>query len=132
MPLVRPVSAPIAQHHQQTDNLAPARITKLSARSNFLGRTIPARASASAVKPSRAARTQISCQASPYSLDPSIASFQYQPVELSTSLVQSYDFLVLGSGIAGLTYALKVCFATDIFQQLTSYSRSVMIRQYDL
>ncbi|KAL0039277.1 hypothetical protein WJX79_001159 [Trebouxia sp. C0005] len=37
-----------------------------------------------------------------------IASFQYHPAELSTSFVQSYDFLVLGSGIAGLTYALKV------------------------
>lgn len=51
---------------------------------------------------------RISCQASPYNFDPSMASLQYQPIDLPTPSVRTYDFLVLGSGIAGLTYALKV------------------------
>lgn len=55
-----------------------------------------------------AAAKQIKCQAFEYNLDPSIAKFDYQPAELPTATVQTYDFLVLGSGIAGLTYALKV------------------------
>lgn len=36
-------------------------------------------------------------------------SLEYEPLELPASAVKTYDFLVLGSGIAGLTYALKVC-----------------------
>lgn len=81
---------------------------KLSDTSTFLDRQLTLRASASARKRYKAAASRISCQASSYSLDPSIASFQYQPADLPSTLVQSYDFLVLGSGIAGLTYALKV------------------------
>ena len=55
-----------------------------------------------------AAAKQIKCQAFEYSLDPSIAKFDYQPAELPNTTVQTCDFLVLGSGIACLTYALKV------------------------
>ena len=60
-----------------------------------------------------AAAKQIKCQAFEYSLDPSIAKFDYQPAELPTANVQTCDFLVLGSGIAGLTYALKVYLIHD-------------------
>ena len=35
-------------------------------------------------------------------------ALEYQPLELPASAAKTYDFLVLGSGIAGLTYALKV------------------------
>ena len=82
---------------------------KLSDSSTFLDRKLTLSASASARKLYKAAASRVSCQASSYSLDPSIASFQYQPADLPSTLIQSYDFLVLGSGIAGLTYALKVC-----------------------
>ena len=82
---------------------------KLSDTSTFLDRKLTLSASASARKLYKAAASRISCQASSYSLNPSIASFKCQPADLPSTLVQSYDFLVLGSGIAGLTYALKVC-----------------------
>ena len=39
---------------------------------------------------------------------PKPSSSQYSAERPSPSLVETYDFLVLGSGIAGLTYALKV------------------------
>ena len=77
--------------------------------SAYLGNSLR-RASANqtkATKPAVVAKL-IKCQAFQYGLDPSMAKFDYQPMELPTAPVQTYDFLVLGSGIAGLTYALKV------------------------
>jgi len=38
----------------------------------------------------------------------SMANARRQRYESDTPLVRRYDFLTLGSGIAGLTYALKV------------------------
>ena len=105
---MRPASPSIAQHRQASSGAAYQRIDKLLAVPSFLGSKPYRHASSSARKSSRTASIQVNSQASPYSLDPNMASLQYQPLNLPTSTVQSFDFLVLGSGIAGLTYALKV------------------------
>lgn len=108
MLLTRPASASMAQHRQASVEAAHQRIDRLLAVPSFLGSKPYHHTSASVRKSSRSASIQVSSQASPYSLDPNMASLQYQPLNLPTSTVQSFDFLVLGSGIAGLTYALKV------------------------
>lgn len=80
----------------------------------------------------RAGARQIRCQASPYSLDPSMPSLEYQPLELPASAVKTYDFLVLGSGIAGLTYALKVCRCCCLTSYVyTAYAHLMCIRSCD-
>lgn len=102
----------VPQHHQPSlafsqANLPLSSVGRSVSRTRLLRQPTVPRSAASRVGARPGARP-IRCQALPYSLDPSMPALDYQPLELPTPAVKTYDFLVLGSGIAGLTYALKV------------------------
>ena len=114
MSLIGPNPVSIAQHSQNGAAQARTSPSVHFTRPKFLGSKLPHQPTASSKAVNKAGVSLIGCQPSPYSLHPSIASLQYQPAELPEASVKTCDFLVLGSGIAGLTYALKVCHGTCI------------------
>ena len=109
MSLMRLNRANIAQHRQYSPAQARASLPTVSSGAKYLSSRLFHQPQVQGRAEIRNGAKLISCQASPYDLDPSIAPLQYQPIELPAPSVRTYDFLVLGSGIAGLTYALKVC-----------------------
>ena len=107
MSFVRVDRPSVPQHHPHSLAFTQASLP-VSSVGRSLSRTRLPHQPAVSSSASRAVARQVRCQASPYSLDPSMLALEYQPLELPTAAVKTYDFLVLGSGIAGLTYALKV------------------------
>lgn len=99
----------VPQHHQHSIAVAKPSLSAANIDRKVARIRLPHQSAVLRNVTSRAGARQIRCQASPYSLDPSMPSLEYQPLELPASAVKTFDFLVLGSGIAGLTYALKVC-----------------------
>ena len=108
MSFVRVNRPSVPQHHPHYLAFTQASLP-VSSIGRSLSRTrLPPQPTVSSSAASKAVARQVRCKASPYSLDPSMPALEYQPLELPAAAVKTYDFLVLGSGIAGLTYALKV------------------------
>ena len=107
MSCARVTSAQVVQNRHSSVQLGATRLSSVPHSRPLVNSKLARSASASVRRHSRAATVSVSCQASPYGLN-NISALPYEPLALPATSAKSFDFLVLGSGIAGLTYALKV------------------------